>query len=169
MSYATDLNRTVRRLEGSAGRRVARRNALRELDTLLKRIRRELRRKYPSVGKDGQEITPVLLKRGERKCPLDGAYVPTPGAFAKHLVEKHDGKCWCGFLPSWWESFKHGTMIEKRRVKYDPRLHGEMYSAANKKAIASLRGHFTRVKDNLTSHLVYGAIKELDKLAEAKK
>jgi len=160
MLYVAELNRITRRLKASAGRRVARRNALRDLDTFLRRIRRDLRKQYPSIGKDGKEILPTVLPKGERKCPTDGAYVPTPGAFAKHVVTKHDGKCWCGFMPSWWESFKHGTMTEKRREKYNHLLH-RTSPLRKARAITSLRGHFTRVKDSLTSHLVYGSIKQL--------
>jgi len=159
MLYVAELNRITRRLEASAGRRVARRNTLRDLDTILRRIRRDLRKRYPSIGKDGKEIVPTVLPKGERKCPIDGAYVPTPGAFAKHVVAKHDGKCWCGFLPSWWDFFTHGRMTEKRRVKYD--IANRTLPKHVRKATASLRGHFTRVKDNLTSHLVYGSIKQL--------
>lgn len=159
--YQTELGRIMNRLDESAGRRIARRNALRDLDTLLRRIRKDLRKRYPSISKEGKEIVPTVLPRGERKCPTDGAYVPTPGAFAKHVVTKHDAKCWCGFVPSWSEKVQlsySSTATKKVRVKYDRLRHSVKYHA---KAVASLRGHFARVKDNLTSHLVYGSIKQL--------
>lgn len=156
MSYNTELNRILKRLNASAGRRVARRNAHRDLDALLKRIRREARAKYPSIGKDGKEIVPTVLPRGERKCPTDGAYMPTPGAFAKHVVTKHDGKCWCGFTPSWWVKTQIGERIRHHFLKGVAVSPKALHLATN-----SLRGHFTRVRDQLTSHLVYGSIKQL--------
>jgi hypothetical protein len=156
VSYEAELRQITKRLDGSAGRRVARRNALRDLDTLLKRVRRELREAYPSVGKDGKDIVPTVLPRGERKCPTDGAYVPTPGAFAKHVVTAHDGKCWCGFTPSWLVKGPDGKRKRHHFVK------GVAVSPlALQKAVNSLRGHFSRVKDQLTSHLVYGSITQL--------
>jgi len=165
VNYNIELNRIAKRLAESDGRRIARRNALRDLDSLLRRMRRELRKKYPSIGKDGKEIVPTVLRRGERKCPLDGDYVPTPGEFAKHVVRKHQGKCWCGFVPSWKEEMRTlGTSgdssLKKVMVNYDPSRHGTLGKTANK-AASSLRSHFMRVKDQLTSHLVYGSIKQL--------
>lgn len=166
MSYNTELNRIVKRLDASAGRRVARRNAHRDLDTLLRKIRRELREKYPSIAKDGKEIVPVVLNRGERKCPTDGAYVKTPRAFAKHVVAKHGGKCWCGFVPSWKEKMRvydpaTARTVEKVvRTNYDLSRHGTISPMAQR-ASNYLCGHFRRVKDNLTSHLVYGSIQQL--------
>lgn len=156
LSYQTDLRRVIRRLAQSAGRRIARRNAHRDLDALLRRIRKDLRKQFPSVGKDGKEIVQVVLPRGERKCPSDGAYVPTPGAFAKHVVTAHDGKCWCGFTPSWLVKGPDGKRKRHHFVK------GVAVSPlALQKAVNSLRGHFSRVKDQLTSHLVYGSITQL--------
>lgn len=160
MSYNTELNRIVKRLDASAGRRVARRNAHRDLDTLLKRIRRETRDKYPSIAKDGTEIVPVVLNVGERRCPTDGVYVKTPRAFADHVVRKHQGKCWCGFVPSWKEPIRINNVLQDTRVNYDPTRHGTLGRMATK-AVNSLCGHFRRVKDNLTSHLVYGSIQQL--------
>jgi hypothetical protein len=156
VTYETELRQITRRLKESSGRRIARRNALRDLDSLLKRIRRELRDTYPSIGKDGKEIVVTVLPRGERKCPTDGTYVPTPGAFAKHVVTKHDGKCWCGFTPSWWIKNAAGERTRHQFIKGVAVSPKALMLAAN-----SLRGHFTRVKDQLTSHLVYGSIKQL--------
>jgi len=146
VSHAKNIDRVVRRLEASSGRRIARRNALRALDALLRRIRRELRKKYPSVGKDGAPIERVKLKRGERRCPHDGAYVPTPGALATHVLKHHDGKCICGFQPRM-SARNHEEVVNESR--YLGRIR------------TGLTRHFGIHKDNLTSHLVWGAAKTL--------
>ncbi len=147
MTYAAQLKRIIRQLERSPGRRIARRNALRDLDTFLRGVRRDLRKQYPSIGKDGQEIRRELLPKGERRCPADGTYVATAGEFAAHVVEKHHGKCWCGFEPQ----------VLRRRT-----LHGvgatKLLLSDKRKAASGLRGHFNRVKDQLTAHVTVGAV-----------
>jgi len=146
----TQLKQIIRRLEKSESRRIARRNALRELDSLLKSLRSELRKKYPSIGKDGKAIVPKKLPKGERKCPTDGAYIPTAADFARHVLKYHEGKCWCGYLP------------RARRVKTKEGLTfaGAMSS---KKEIAGLARHFSTYGDQLSSHLMMGAVQTMAK------
>ena len=98
MTYEAELRRAIRRLEGTEGRRIARRHALQSLDVLLGRIRREVRRKFPTISKTGELIVPKKLPSGKRRCPLCESYAATNKKLALHLVVKHRyRKCPCGF------------------------------------------------------------------------
>ena len=150
MRYKTELRKVVARLERSSGRRIARRNARREMDTLLKRMRAVFMNEYPSIGKDGEEIRREMLPKGVRRCPADGAYVPTAGELAAHVVMKHGAKCWCGFTPDFVKALgvdMAGAMMTKR-------------PQAASRAASSLRAHFNRFKDQLSAHLTIGALGE---------
>lgn len=148
MSYATDLQRIIRRLQNSSGRRVARRNALYDLDILLKRVRRELRKEFLAIGKDGKEIRRELLPKGSRRCPADNAYVKTAGEFAAHVLKTHKGICWCGFKPK--------CLFQDALVGS-----GLMRGKFGHKVIASLRAHFERVKHQLKEHVTLGALEKI--------
>lgn len=153
--YAVELRRIVKRLDSSSGRRVARRNALRDLDTILKRIRREARKDFPSIDKNGKEIRPEEIPVGQRKCPADGAYVRTPGEFAAHVVAHHGGKCWCGFVVK--------IRVREVLVAADGSPaglhHTEMRPSSNPKNMTrGLAAHFRNVKDQLRAHVTLGAM-----------
>lgn len=141
-NFEVKLRQAVRRLARSSGRRVARRNARREMDTLLKRMRAVFMNEFPSIGKDGAEIRREQLPKGVRRCPADGAYVPTAGELAAHVVMKHGGKCWCGFTPKW--------VVTQVSWQQSPRLKA--------RAVSSLRAHFNRFKDQLSAHVTLGAL-----------
>lgn len=95
-TFPRELLRLTIRLSKSEGR-IARRNALRELDRFLARIRKALRAEYPPIGKDGKAKTPALLPIGQRRCFACRAYAPSVGALARHFVKAHGGKCLCGW------------------------------------------------------------------------
>lgn len=94
------LRSVMRRLEKSEGRRIARRNAHKELDKLLSRIRRKAREQYPPLSKDGKSTLPVKMPKGHRHCPLCRTVrTPTRAVLAEHVLAKHGGRCCCGFIP----------------------------------------------------------------------
>ena len=143
--YDRALKRITKRLGRSRGR-IARRNAHRELDMFLRIVRRELRRKFPAIGKDGKAITEQTLPVGQRRCPADGAYVRTASDFAAHVVRLHGGKCWCGFQP-------------QRRISGEFKLPpGSQTEFLPVKIVSSLRAHFNRFKEQLSAHVSIGAL-----------
>jgi hypothetical protein len=137
MSHDSELRSIKRRLAQSEGRRIARRNAHQDLDVLLKRIRRELRREFPTISKDGKVRVPVVFPEGQRKCPDCTAYVKDPARLAAHVYSAHKREvCWCGYAPDI-NAAKNPSDI-KARIR---RL---------------LAAHFSRYADDITGHVVTG-------------
>ena len=143
MKYTSDLKSILGRLAKSAGRRIARRNALADLDVLLARIRREVRREYPAISKSGQEVRVTELPFGQKSCPACGIHVTTYGDLAGHMVAKHDGKCFCGFRPMARWSRRYSSSLPRDLAKTEQ---------ADK-----LREHLKRVVD-VTTHATVSVI-----------
>lgn len=150
--YGTDLRRIVARLEASEGRRIARRNARRDLETLCRKIRRELFKKFPTIGKDGELVIEAKLPIGQRNCTACGSYCPTAGKLAVHLVRKHGGKCYCGFVPG-----------ERRKAKDGTTFKGGLAGDQKGKLIGGLRGHLQRAGD-LRIHATINIMGAMDKI-----
>lgn len=98
-----DIARCLSRLEDSAGRRAARRNARRQMGALIGVLRRMVEHDFPPLDKNGKEI---VRKRKPCRCPVCKKYFPSWVLLATHLSGKHgwrnprgiDGaKCPCGF------------------------------------------------------------------------
>lgn len=147
--YDRALKRITKRLGRSRGR-VARRNAHRELDMFLRIVRRELRRKFPAIGKDGAPITEQTLPVGQRRCPADGAYVRTASDFAAHVFKHHRGRCWCGFVPKRTLSkvVNHDGTTELTKV----------LTTSPTRILSGLRAHFNRFREQLSAHISIGAL-----------
>lgn len=99
-SWSTELARTVRQLEESSGRRIARRNARAALKSLLARIERALFKEHPAISKAGKEWVPAEpLPAGQKNCPVCDTYCGTYVKLARHVFDVHKVKhCWCGTI-----------------------------------------------------------------------
>jgi hypothetical protein len=85
--FERELRDTLKRLEESHGRRIARRNARRVLHGLLKRLGNHVEDEYPAIGKDGKEIkTPERIK-----CPDCDVVCSTGFTMVQHIMTKHPG------------------------------------------------------------------------------
>lgn len=85
--FERELRDTLKRLEESHGRRIARRNARRVLHGLLTRLGNHVEDEYPAIGKDGKEIkTPERIK-----CPDCDAVCGSGFTLVQHIMTKHPG------------------------------------------------------------------------------
>ena len=93
--FERELRDTLKRLEESHGRRIARRNARRVLHGLLKRLGNHVEDEYPAIGKDGKEIkTPERIK-----CPDCDVVCSTGFTLVQHIMTKHTGMISVEFHP----------------------------------------------------------------------
>lgn len=154
MNYDTFLKNLRKRLAESEGRRIARRNAHRDLDSFLRRVRRELRSEFPPLAKNGAPVKGALeLPRGMRSCPACGDHAPTFRKLARHVLSKHNGKCPCGFVPKAIKVLPPTiTSLPTGESNYSIRSR-----PFRSKAEAQLAGHLKNVKE-LVAHFTLGAM-----------
>lgn len=101
--FERELRDTLKRLEESHGRRIARRNARRVLHGFLKRLGNHVEDEYPAIGKDGNEIkTPERIK-----CPDCDAVCSTGFTLVQHIMSKHPGMITAG----------HGHSVARGRLR----------------------------------------------------
>lgn len=153
--WASKLKSAVKRLEGSESRRVARRNAHRDLDKLLSGIRRELRREFPNYSKDGAVVVhEIALPDGQKSCGICRVYVGTFRKLAVHLLDKHGRACPCSFVPKKVsEAQKMGRFNSSMNSGSSPWLAIPSYYGTDA-MVAHLRG----LKEDLRTHVLVGAI-----------
>ena len=85
--FERELRDTLKRLDESRGRRIARRNARRVAAGLVARIQNHIQKHYPALDKDGKE-----LDRPDRiKCPDCDTVCGSGFTLVQHIMSKHPG------------------------------------------------------------------------------
>ena len=85
--FERELRDTLKRLEESRGKRIARRNARRAAAGLVARIQNHIQKQYPALDKAGKE-----LDRPDRiKCPDCDTMCGSGFTLVQHIMSKHPG------------------------------------------------------------------------------
>ena len=85
--FERELRDTLKRLDESRGRRIARRTARRVAAGLVVRIQNHIQKHYPALDKDGKE-----LDRPDRiKCPDCDTVCGSGFTLVQHIMSKHPG------------------------------------------------------------------------------
>lgn len=122
-----EFRAALRRLEDSALRPVARRNARANAKRLLARARAAIDREFPPVNEDG--TARVAHRNGPCKmrwCPECRCPFPSIRANARHYIARHHHwRCWCGadMCPPREIGNEHGIERHWRAVGGDLRAH----------------------------------------------
>jgi hypothetical protein len=157
--FSSELRGVIRRLSESSSRRIARRNANRELDSFLAKIRRELRSEFPNYSKSGAEVLigGSVLPDGQKSCPFCSAYMGTYRKLAAHLLDKHGNSCACGYLSkSVRRAIGRGAVIDR---KLAPALQNTRSQfPPSKFGTDQMTSHLRNLKDDLRTHLLMGAM-----------
>ena len=91
MKLGKRIDKLIRRLETTSGRRIARRNARTALKRELRVIWCEVDKQYPPLQKDGSEV--VRKKPRGAYCPACKTPLKNFTALGTHMANRHHRKC----------------------------------------------------------------------------
>ena len=85
--FERELRDTLKRLEESRGKRIARRNARRAAAGLVARIQNHIQKQYPALDKAGKELD----RPDSIKCPDCDTVCGSGFGLVQHIMSKHPG------------------------------------------------------------------------------